>query len=315
MLHITSLDDGLELFKALGSEIRVSIIKQLLDNKGMNMNELAASLNITNGALTSHIKRLEDCGIISISNESNGHGNEKRCSIHLDKILIEIEPDIASKNIYETDIKVVQYCDYQVYPTCGLATSKALIGEVDSTRYFSHPDRMNASIIWFAKGFVEYIIPNFIPTSQKIDQITISAELCSEAPGFNNVWPSDIHFYLNNTCLGHWTSPGDFGEERGIFTPNWWFRNWNQYGMLKLIVINRHGTYIDGLKISDVSLKQMKLDYRSPLKLRFAVPENAEHVGGLTIFGSGFGNYNQDINVSINYSPMISNDWTTTGEI
>ena len=28
MLHITSLDDGLELFKALGSDIRVEIIKK-----------------------------------------------------------------------------------------------------------------------------------------------------------------------------------------------------------------------------------------------------------------------------------------------
>ena len=80
--------------------------------------------------------------------------------------------------------------------------------------------------------------------------------------------------------------------------------------MLKLIVINRHGTYIDGLKISDVSLKQMKLDYRSPLKLRFAVPEDCEHVGGLTIFGNSFGNYNQDIKVSINYSPMLSEEET-----
>ncbi|MBQ9120496.1 MAG: winged helix-turn-helix transcriptional regulator [Lachnospiraceae bacterium] len=308
MMHITSLDDGLELFKALGSEIRISIIKQLLANKGMNMNELAASLNITNGALTSHIKRLEDCGIISISSESTGHGNEKRCSVHLDKILIEIEPDLAFKNIYETDLKVGQYCDYQVYPTCGLATSEALIGEVDSTRYFSHPDRMNANILWFTKGYVEYIIPNFIPTSQKIDQIMISVELSSEAPGINNVWPSDIHFYLNNVCLGYWTSPGDFGEERGLFTPNWWFPNWNQYGMLKLIVINNQGTFIDGLKISDVSLKEMKLDYRSPLKLKFAVPEDATHVGGLTIFGTGFGNYNQDIKVSISYSPMNSEE-------
>lgn len=304
MLHITSLEEGLELFKALGSEIRISIIRQLLSNKGMNMNELAASLNITNGALTSHIKRLEDCGIISISNESTGHGNEKRCSVHFDKILIDIEPNSAYKNVYETDIKVGQYCDYQVYPTCGLATSEALIGEVDSTRYFSHPERMNANILWFSKGFVEYIIPNFIPTSQKIDQIMISAELSSEAPGINSIWPSDIHFYLNNICLGSWTSPGDFGEDRGLFTPNWWFRNWNQYGMLKLIAINDQGTFVDGLKISDISLKQMKLDYRSPLKLKFAVPEDCAHVGGLTIFGAGFGNYNQDIKVRIHYSPM-----------
>ena len=304
MLHITSLEDGLELFKALGSDIRIQIIKLLLANKGMNMNELATSLNITNGALTSHIKKLEECGIVTIMNESSGHGNEKRCSVHLDKILIEILDTKANSNIYETDIKVGQYSDYQVYPTCGLATNDALIGEVDDNRYFSHPDRMNANILWFTKGYVEYIIPNFIPTSQKIDQITISVELSSEAPGINSIWPSDIHFYLNNVCLGYWTSPGDFGEERGLFTPNWWFSNWNQYGMLKMISINNQGTFIDGLKISDVSLKDMNLDYRSQLKLKFAVPEDCEHVGGLTIFGSGFGNYNQDIKVSIQYSPM-----------
>ena len=91
MLHVKSLDDGLELFKALGSDIRIEIIKILLESHGMNMNELASSLNITNGALTSHIKKLEECGIVTISNESTGHGNQKKCSVHLDKILIDLD--------------------------------------------------------------------------------------------------------------------------------------------------------------------------------------------------------------------------------
>ena len=69
MLHITSLDDGLDIFKALGSNVRIEIIKLLIENKEMNMNELAAKLNITNGALTGHIKKLEACGIINISND------------------------------------------------------------------------------------------------------------------------------------------------------------------------------------------------------------------------------------------------------
>ena len=59
MLHIKSLDEGLEIFKALGSNVRVEIIKILRENNGMNMNDLANALNITNGALTSHIKKLE----------------------------------------------------------------------------------------------------------------------------------------------------------------------------------------------------------------------------------------------------------------
>ena len=64
MLHIKSLDEGLEIFKALGSEVRINIVKLLLENREMNMNELASSLGITNGALTSHIKKLEETGII-----------------------------------------------------------------------------------------------------------------------------------------------------------------------------------------------------------------------------------------------------------
>lgn len=304
MLHITSLDDGLEIFKALGSDVRIEIIKLLLKNKEMSMNELATELSITNGALTNHIKKLENCNIVSTSSESSGHGNQKMCSLHLDKILIDFEVPEENQNVYTADLKIGHFSDYQIYPTCGLATSQALIGEVDDTRYFSHPDRYNADILWFTKGYVEYEIPNFIPFSQKITQIMLSAELSSEAPGVNEVWPSDISFYLNDICLGTWTSPGDFGDVKGIFTPDWWFPNWNQYGLLKLLVINKKGTFIDGLKISDVSINDLDLDFRSKMRFRLSVNDDAEHVGGLTLFGKSFGNYSQDIKVSINYAPI-----------
>ena len=60
MIHITNLDEGLELFKALGSEVRMQILSILLDNNQMSMNQLAGELNISNGALTGHIKKLEN---------------------------------------------------------------------------------------------------------------------------------------------------------------------------------------------------------------------------------------------------------------
>ena len=147
-------------------------------------------------------------------------------------------------------------------------------------------------------------LTNTIPASQKITQITISAELSSEAPGINNVWPSDISFYINDTCIGVWTSPGDFGDVKGLFTPDWWYPNWNQYGLLKLLVINQKGTFIDGLKISDVTIDSFNLDYRSAIRFKMGVDDDATHVGGLTIFGKSFGNYGQDIKVSINYAPI-----------
>lgn len=304
MLHIESLDDGLELFKALGSEVRIEIIKLLLTNKSMNMNELASKLNITNGALTNHIKKLESCGIITTSNESASHGNQKICSIHLDKVLIDIDSMQSDENVYTTELKIGHYSNYNVYPTCGLASAQKLIGEVDDTRYFSHPDRYDADILWFTRGYMEYMIPNFIPCTQKISQIMISAELSSEAPGVNDNWPSDISFYLNDVFIGKWLSPGDFGDVRGIFTPDWWYPNWNQYGLLKLLAINHRGTFIDGLKISDVTIDDFHLNSNSTIKFRLGVDDNAEHVGGLTIFGKSFGNYSQDIKVIINYTPM-----------
>ena len=128
MLHIKSLEEGLNLFKALGSDVRIEIVRILLENKGMNMNELASHLNITNGALTGHIKKLEECGIVTVSNDASGHGNQKICSVHLDKILIDLQNPVENENVYNTSIKVGLYSDYDVYPTCGLASGDKIIG-------------------------------------------------------------------------------------------------------------------------------------------------------------------------------------------
>lgn len=306
MIHITSLDDGLETFKALGSDTRIQILNILLENEQISMNQLATELNISNGALTGHIKKLEECGLINISNESAGHGNQKMCSVTQDRIIVDIKKPIDYKNVFETEIKVGQFSRHQVWPTCGIATSESLIGEFDDIRYFNHPDRFTANILWFTKGYVEYTIPNLIPSNQRITQLSISAELSSEAPGIDNNWPSDISFYINDTKIGMWTSPGDFGDVHGMFTPQWWPQNWNQYGLLKLLVINDYGTYIDGLKISDVSTLSLHLDYSSDIRLRLAVENDSEHVGGITLYGKSFGNYDQDIRVAINYAPLVA---------
>ena len=232
-------------------------------------------------------KLLDDAGfpdaVISASNDSSGHGNQKLCSLIQDRILVEIEKPIDLSNVYNTSIKVGQFSSHNICPTCGLATSSFVIGELDDVRYFDHPDHFNADIMWFTKGYVEYVIPNLIPRNQKITQLSLSAEISSEAPGTDNDWPSDISFYINDTLVGTWTSPGDYGDVRGMFTPEWWPQNWNQYGLLKLLVINHKGTFI---------------------RFRIAVEEDSAHVGGLTIFGKSFGNYDQDIVVSINYAPL-----------
>ncbi len=304
VLHIKSLDNGLELFKALGSDMRVQILDLLLEEKQMSMNQIAARLNITNGALTGHIRKLESCGLISISNDSASHGNQKLCSLTTDRILIDIEQERPPQNVQVTQMRVGHFSAHCILPTCGIATSKALIGETDDPRYFDHPDRYNADILWFARGFVEYTVPNFIPRSQRITGIGISCEMSSEAPGVNSYWPSDITFSINGVELGVWTSPGDFGESKGLLTPDWWPVNWNQYGILKLLMVTPQGTFIDGLRISDVTVDDLGLSPGQPALFRMAVLEDARNVGGLTLFGKSFGNYRQDISFSFYYEPI-----------
>lgn len=307
MIHITNLNESLSLFKALSSDIRIQILELLSQYKQLNMNELADKLNLTNGAITMHVKKLEDCGLIKITTLTAKHGIQKICNLHEDKFVIDItKPDV--ENSYELEIGIGQYSAYEIYPTCGIATKDKLIGEVDNPSYFADPQRIYSDILWFTKGFIEYRIPNYLKPSQKFSEIQISMEISSEAPGNCNIWPSDIHFSLNDIHLGSWVSPGDYADTKGILTPSWWFPNWNQYGLLKLLSINKFGTFIDGLKISDVTISDINLDFKSDLKFKFSVPENTHHVGGLTIFGANFGNYNQGIHVRVIYEGSDSGE-------
>ena len=81
MLQINGLDEGLEIFKCLGSDVRMNIMELLARNGEMNLHELAVSLKLTNGAITSHIRKLEECGMIRVESRHTGRGIQKVCSL------------------------------------------------------------------------------------------------------------------------------------------------------------------------------------------------------------------------------------------
>ncbi len=299
MREITNPDEAAEVCKALGSTVRMNLIRMLSKNKQMNLNELAGKLNITNGAMTQHMKILMDAGLIDVVLMSGKRGSQKICHLKDNRILLDFLADASKDNMYLVEIPVGSYANYNIYPTCGISTKTSIIGEVDDPRYFDAPERSDASIIWFGKGFVEYRIPNYLKSNQKIVEMQISFEISSEAPGICEEWPSDIHFHLNEAYLGYWTSPGDFGIIQGIYTPSWWSPNWNQYGLLKLLSINKEGTFIDGRKICGLAIDELEINYKSDIIFRISIPNDAENIGGVTLFGKGFGNYNQNINVRV----------------
>ncbi len=302
MRELKSMEDIQLVAKAFDSDLRMKIIDILKEKKRMNLNDLSGSLGVTNGALTSHIRLLHKAGVINIESDSGKRGSQKICFLKENKYLIDLSHEVSEQNSYEVEVPVGTFCNYSVCPTCGIAMKTKLIGEVDNPRYFDDPQRSNAGIVWFARGFLEYRIPNYLKWGQKPSAIQISLELSSEAPGVCDEWPSDINFYINGHSLGTWTSPGDYGNVRGLYTPDWFPKMWNQYGLLKLLTVNRTGTYIDGVKIADITVDEIGVDYKSDIVFRIAVLNDGQHAGGLTIFGKSFGNYYQDICIRIVYT-------------
>jgi predicted transcriptional regulator len=284
----------LPVYEALASDIRIKII-HLLAEKPMNNKEIAEHLGLSSAIITMHVKKLEKAGLVRSERVQSNRSNYKVCHLNVESIEIEFPQKNRKKiQVHEFNLPVGHYTDFDIAPTCGLATAEKLIGYYDDPRYFLDPERVNTKILWFTKGYIEYKVPNYLLSNQEPVTLEISMELGSEAPGVNNNWPSDISFIINGVNVGQWTSPGDFGGTRGNYTPEWWSLYVGQFGLLKILRIDDTGSYMDGERISDITLSQLDLRQKQ-WSFRIAVLENAVHPGGVTIFGAGFGNYDQDI--------------------
>jgi len=125
--------------------------------------------------------------------------------------------------------------------------------------------------------------------------LELSMELSSETPGTNKDWLSDITMWINKVEIGTWVSPGDFGDKRGKYTPSWWKLEGSQYGLLKHWSITDEGSFIDGVRISDIKLSDLNIPEHHSIRMKIGVKDDAVHMGGMNIFGRGFGNYDQGI--------------------
>lgn len=65
--------------------------------------------------------------------------------------------------------------------------------------------------------------------------------------------------------------------------------------MLKSFRVTDDGSFVDGMRISPVTIQDINLAAHRSIRLTIEVRENARHPGGLNIFGRGFVNYDQDI--------------------
>lgn len=296
------------LGRALGSPIRIRILRLIASQK-LSIAEIARELEIPPSSAALHIKELEQVGLIRIEQQPGTRGLMKLCTRYVDKINIRLY-DIGenANNIITVEMPIGFYSSCNVSPSCGLATPDTIIGGDDATEAFYFPERFQAGLLWTSSGFVEYNFPNklySLPYRTAPTSVLVSMELCSETIGYKNDWKSDITLWINGKDCGTWTSPGDFGDRRGKYNSLFWGLGRTQYGLLTTWEINGEGSFVNGLKMGSTTIEGLSIMQEPGIAVRIGNKEDAEYKGGFNLFGKGFGDYSQDILMSIIYEDIV----------
>jgi predicted transcriptional regulator len=291
-------EEDIEVLKGLASPIRIRILKLLRGEGKLNVNDISHRLALPQSTVAVNVQALEEAGLITTEAVKAKKGHQKICSARFDEIIVRFEGEEPKRdaNIVEVAMPLGLYTSCEVGTPCGLCSTDGVIGLLDVPDSFLDPARVQAALIWFGRGSVEYKFPNNAKLlNAGVETLEFSMELSSETPGTNMDWPSDITLWVNDVMIGTWTSPGDYGDQRGVYTPIWWKLEGSQYGKLKTWRIGQAGSFIDGVRISDVSMADLDIPKHHSIRMRIGIDARAEHPGGVNVFGRGFGNYDQDI--------------------
>ncbi|TCL68164.1 ArsR family transcriptional regulator [Rhizobium sp. BK251] len=291
-----------EVVHALGSATRIEILNLLRQRGPLNVNDIAGHMGLPQSTAATNLKALEQAGLIQTQTMKATKGNQKLCSSIYDEILIRFDNSgtKASEDVVTVSMPIGLFTEFDVGAPCGLCSVNNVIGMLDVQEVFLDPQRMQAGLLWFTRGYVEYKFPNNAKVSgRKIRQVEFSAELSSETPATNANWPSDISIWVNGLKAGHWTSPGDYGDRRGLYSPAWWKLSGSQYGKLKTWTIDDKGTWIDGAMVSTQTIASLGIPDHHSIRFRIGIDEKAANPGGMNIFGKGFGDFDQDLVMSI----------------
>lgn len=299
VLTLTAYEDKIaeieSITKALGNDKRLDILNYI-GNETRSVLEIAEALDLPISTATQHINLLEKANLIKSKLEPASRGLRRMCTRNFDQFIIQLPVDFNNKeDNLEISMPIGSYSNIEISPTCGILGGIGIIGQLDDPASFFEPDRIYAQMFWFHQGYIEYLFPNRLPPNINLNTFEVSFEACSAAPLHNNEWPSDITVWINGLEIGTWTSPASYGGERGLLTPEWWGTQNTQYGQQKVWKVTRDGSYIDGMRSSQVNISQLKLSAKDAIRVRIGVKEDAHNVGGISIFGRGFGNYPQDI--------------------
>ncbi len=302
LLEIENVQDTNELAlfgRALSSPIRIEALR-LINKKPRLLSQLANELDVQLSSMAVHMKILEEANLITVEYSTKKKAQLKWYTYAPAKSVV-----VQTRNLYGDNdgndptvisIGVGDFIDADFDEVCGFASETECLMNRTRHKAFSS-ERHKAQILWNKNsGFVTYAVPNEYAQKDGLYDISFSLELCSETSGYNNTFPSDITFWINDVEMHTWTCPGDFGDKYGKFTPSWWFPESTKYGLLVNLSVRNTGVYFNEQLVNkQITLESLHLKKGVNTTFKIGVKKNAKHVGGFNLFGEKFGNHDQAI--------------------
>ncbi|MBO4573622.1 MAG: ArsR family transcriptional regulator [Clostridia bacterium] len=289
---------------ALGDTDRLKILRQLQEAPYLKtIAELKKLTGLPKTTLIRHLQKLEEANIVSVLYRSSAHGMARVFQRDMRKadISLYFKPKERKKDLVSNTqtLRVGHYADFHG-EAFGYATS-------NNTHHFATEDcfnigRYDAELVYATSGRITYYFGNKAAKYNKIKQLDLSFEICSEAPYYDNDYMSDITVWLNGVETANFTCDGDYGDRRGKLNPDWWPDHDTQYGKLVTITVNDEGVFINGSKsTAKVTLKDLKLNEDNKIIFTLGNKDTATHLGGFNLFGRKFGDFEQDITLTMQY--------------
>jgi len=290
--------------RALSSETRLQILNALIE-RSMTISQLAEHFYLPVSSMSVHIHILEEAGLVTSISNPGVRGTKKLCGISASSVVFDLfahkkKMPLQKAPVY-VSMPVGNYSDCEVIPPCGIVSTNLYLYQEDSPYGFYMPDHVHASLVWLTGGYLEYRFPNEALNRGHPSRIQFSFEICAEAPGYDNNWPSDIRLELNQRLITVLHIKGDYGGRRGIYNPSWWDDSNSQFGDYIILDVTHSGCYLGSGKVSDETIESLDLAGGYTFSFRLSIADRKDHLGGMNLFGRQFGDYDQDIIMKVEY--------------
>ena len=300
---LMDLETASRIARALSVPKRLEILRLLSKKNVMSVNEIAQTLDIPLSSTSVHINILEEADLISCERMSSIHGLVKMCSRKCSGVLFHLceDPPQHTKQFVQS-MPVGAYSQAEaISEPCGLASKMGPIGVYNRPGCFYLPERLDAQILWMRSGSLCYHFSPLLDEHVEPEYLELSFEVCKAAHLEAPVWESELRVYINGQMLGVSTCSCDNEGRRGKLNPSWWPDVATQYGELQTWRVTPNGTYLRDKKVSSVRLQDLQLSGSPRINVLLHVPGDARESSGINLFGAGFGDYNQAIQLVIGY--------------